>query len=47
MGWTPSVTFEEGLTHTVEWYLNNQAWMEEITSGDYQKYYEAHYANRG
>ena len=47
LGWTPSVTFEEGLTHTVEWYLNNQAWMEEVTSGDYQQYYEAHYANRG
>ena len=47
LGWKPSVTFEEGLANTVEWYLDNQAWLNEVTSGDYQQYYEQHYANRG
>ena len=47
LGWKPSVTFEEGLANTVAWYLDNQAWMDEVTSGDYQQYYEQHYANRG
>ena len=43
LGWMPSVTFEEGLTKTVEWYLNNWDWIENITSGDYQKYYTSMY----
>ena len=43
LGWKPSVTFEEGLSHTVDWYLENAAWMEEVTSGDYQQYYAEHY----
>lgn len=47
LGWKPSVTFEEGLANTVAWYLNNQAWMDEVTSGDYQQYYDQHYSNRG
>ena len=47
LGWKPSVTFEEGLANTVAWYLDNQAWMDEVTSGGYQQYYEQHYANRG
>ena len=47
LGWKPSVTFEEGLAGTVDWYLENQDWLEEVTSGEYQKYYEAHYTNRG
>jgi dTDP-glucose 4,6-dehydratase len=47
LGWKPSVTFEEGLAGTVDWYLANGAWMDEVTSGEYQQYYEQHYANRG
>jgi dTDP-glucose 4,6-dehydratase len=47
LGWKPSVTFEEGLAGTVDWYLQNQEWLEEVTSGEYQKYYDAHYTNRG
>ncbi|SOE23941.1 dTDP-glucose 4,6-dehydratase [Spirosomataceae bacterium TFI 002] len=43
LGWEPSVTFEEGLAKTVEWYLNNWSWIENITSGDYQKYYSEMY----
>jgi dTDP-glucose 4,6-dehydratase len=39
LGWEPSVTFEEGLSRTVDGYLNNWDWIEYITSGDYQKYY--------
>ena len=47
LGWKPSVTFDQGLANTVDWYLQNQAWMDEVTSGDYQQYYAQHYANRG
>lgn len=43
LGWTPSITFEEGLSKTIDWYLNNQEWLDGVTSGDYQKYYEEHY----
>lgn len=43
LGWKPSVTFEEGLAKTIDWYLENKEWMERITSGDYQKYYEEQY----
>jgi dTDP-glucose 4,6-dehydratase len=46
LGWVPSVTFEEGLEQTVEWYLANQAWLDEVTSGAYQHYYEKMYAGR-
>ena len=46
LGWEPSLQFEEGIEKTVEWYLNNQAWMDNITSGDYQKYYEEMYKGR-
>lgn len=46
LGWEPSVTFEEGLNITVDWYLNNAEWMAKITSGSYQDYYEQHYLNR-
>lgn len=46
LGWTPSLQFEEGLEKTVDWYLENAEWMENITSGDYQKYYESQYAKR-
>lgn len=43
LGWSPSVTFEEGLAQTVDWYFDNWDWIENITSGEYQKYYEAMY----
>ena len=46
LGWTPSVTFEQGLEETVDWYLGNQAWLDEVTSGAYQHYYERMYAGR-
>lgn len=46
LNWLPSVTFEEGLSHTVDWYLSNSEWIEEITSGSYREYYESMYANR-
>ncbi|MDR3185076.1 MAG: dTDP-glucose 4,6-dehydratase [Prevotellaceae bacterium] len=46
LGWKPSLQFEEGLEKTIQWYLNNQTWMDNVTSGDYQKYYTNMYANR-
>ncbi len=46
LGWEPSLTFEKGLKITVEWYLNNQIWLENLVSGDYQKYYDIQYNNR-
>lgn len=41
--WEPSLTFEIGIEKTVDWYLENEAWLTDVTSGDYQKYYENHY----
>jgi dTDP-glucose 4,6-dehydratase len=46
LGWQPSLQFEEGIAKTIDWYLANQQWMDEVTSGDYQKYYENMYAKR-
>lgn len=46
LGWEPSLQFEEGIEKTVRWYLDNQAWLDNITSGDYEKYYEEQYVNR-
>lgn len=46
LGWKPSLQFEEGLERTVAWYLANEPWMKEVTSGDYQKYYENQYIKR-
>jgi len=46
LGWTPSLQFAEGLEKTVEWYLENTEWLENVTSGDYQKYYEEQYQKR-
>lgn len=43
LGWKPSVTFEEGLAETIDWFMDNQEWLENVTSGDYQKYYEKQY----
>jgi len=44
--WQPSVSFEEGIKQTIDWYLQNQKWLSNVTSGDYQKYYDAMYKNR-
>jgi dTDP-glucose 4,6-dehydratase len=44
--WQPSVSFEEGITRTIDWYLQNQKWLANVVSGDYQKYYDAMYSNR-
>jgi len=46
LGWTPSITFEEGLDKTVDWYLDNSEWVNRITSGDYKEYYHKMYSNR-
>ena len=46
LGWEPSLQFEEGIERTVRWYLDNQEWMDNVTSGDYQKYYEEMYEGR-
>lgn len=46
LGWTPSLQFEEGLEKTVDWYLQNEEWLQNVTSGDYQKYYEEQYTKR-
>lgn len=46
LGWEPSLQFEEGIEKTVRWYLEHQDWMDNVTSGDYQKYYDEMYRNR-
>jgi len=46
LGWEPEHQFEQGIVKTVDWYLQNEAWMNNITSGSYQKYYEEMYGNR-
>ena len=46
LGWEPSLQFEEGIEKTVRWYLDNQEWMDNITSGDYEKYYEEMYKGK-
>ena len=43
LGWVPSLQFEEGLSKTIDWYLNNSEWLADVTSGTYQKYYEGMY----
>ncbi|MAY85085.1 MAG: dTDP-glucose 4,6-dehydratase [Flavobacteriales bacterium] len=43
LGWKPSIQFEEGLSKTIDWYLENDEWLEHVTSGEYQKYYEQQY----
>ncbi|MDE7143661.1 MAG: dTDP-glucose 4,6-dehydratase, partial [Muribaculaceae bacterium] len=45
LGWKPAVGFEEGLEQTVRWYLDNQQWLDRITSGDYREYYRRHYGS--
>ena len=46
LGWEPSLQFEEGIEKTIDWYLSNTEWLENVTSGDYQKYYEQQYDKR-
>jgi dTDP-glucose 4,6-dehydratase len=46
LGWKPSVTFEEGLSQTIDWYLQNEEWLQHVTSGAYQHYYQEQYADR-
>lgn len=46
LGWEPSLQFEEGIEKTIQWYLDNQAWMDNITSGAYEKYYTEMYGNK-
>ncbi|MEX3841108.1 dTDP-glucose 4,6-dehydratase [Paraburkholderia sp. BR10882] len=47
LGWKPAETFETGLAKTVRWYLDNQAWVDDVVSGDYRKWVETNYAKRG
>ena len=44
LGWEPSVTFEEGLAKTIDWYIENQEWLDNVTSGAYKDYYEKMYS---
>lgn len=46
LNWTPSITFEQGLEKTVDWYLANEGWLTDVTSGHYQQYYNEQYTNR-
>ena len=46
LGWKPSLQFEEGIEKTVDWYLENREWLDNVTSGNYQKYYDEMYGNR-
>lgn len=47
LGWEPAIKFTEGFESTVDWYLSNEEWLNNVTSGDYQKYYEEQYVKRG
>ena len=46
LGWKPKYTFETGIKETIDWYMNNQDWMDDVTSGEYMKYYDKMYSNR-
>jgi dTDP-glucose 4,6-dehydratase len=46
LGWYPETKFEDGIKKTIEWYLKNREWLKNVTSGEYQKYYEKMYSNR-
>lgn len=46
LGWLPSLQFEEGLSRTIDWYLTNKEWLEQVTSGDYKRYYDKMYTDR-
>ena len=43
LGWSPSLQFEKGISRTIDWYLENDKWLEDVTSGSYQKYYNNQY----
>ena len=42
LGWSPSLQFEEGLERTIDWYMENEEWLNDVTSGEYLKYYDEH-----
>ncbi len=46
LGWEPSLQFEEGIEKTVRWYLDNQEWLDQVTSGEYQNYYRKMYGSK-
>jgi dTDP-glucose 4,6-dehydratase len=46
LGWEPSYTFERGIDETIDWYLANQEWVADVTSGGYREYYERQYGDR-
>lgn len=46
LGWSPKYNFETGIKETIEWYINHEDWMDDVTSGEYQKYYDKMYSNR-
>ena len=46
LGWEPSITFEEGIAKTIDWYVENEEWLDNVVSGDYQSYYDSMYKNR-
>ena len=46
MGWSPSVAFDQGFEKTIDWYLENNEWLDNVTSGNYQAYYQNMYTNR-
>lgn len=46
LGWEPSITFEEGIAKTIDWYIENEEWLNNVVSGDYQSYYDSMYKNR-
>ena len=46
LGWKPKYNFETGIKETIDWYINHQDWMDDVTSGEYQKYYDKMYSNR-
>ena len=46
VGWAPSVSYEDGIVQTIQWYLENKAWIDSVVSGNYMQYYETMYANR-
>ncbi|GAI92307.1 unnamed protein product, partial [marine sediment metagenome] len=46
LNWRPSVSFEEGIKKTIDWYLQSQKWLANVVSGEYQKYYDSMYSNR-
>jgi dTDP-glucose 4,6-dehydratase len=47
LGWRPGTDFDTGIAQTVEWYASNQTWLDQVVSGDYRKYYQQMYGQRG